>query len=65
MNGAIPLLPLYIFIMWTGTTLPLLPCTETSSGAHPTSYATGTAGPYPAGSGLGMTQTTHLLLAER
>jgi len=24
MSGAIPLLPLYVFVVWTGTPLPLL-----------------------------------------
>jgi len=34
---------------WTGTTLTLLPCIQTSYEAHPATYPTGTASPFPAG----------------
>jgi len=42
--------PPYTFMVWTETSLPLLPCsTQTSYEAHPVSYPTGTASPFPAG----------------
>jgi len=34
--------PPHTFMVWTGTTLPLLPCTQTSYEACPASYPTGT-----------------------